>query len=412
MSRRFFKFQGRRKLAIGVLLAASACIGIFGFFSYLSAPHAKDTESVNRSRGENGLYRPTDSEWRSLSIEPVSEHVFHSERLTEGKIAVDEDHATPIFSPYAGRIAKLLVRPGDVVERGQPLFVIEAADTVQALNDFITALGAANKARSTLNLAQIVEKRANDLYAGRAVPLKDLQQSQADLTTAQNDIRSAETALEAARNRLHILGRTDNEIDAFAEKRQISADTPIYSPIAGTVIQRKAGPGQFMNSGASDPVYVIGDMSTVWITAFVRETEADGVAVGQDLKFSVLALPGRTFSAPVDYVAPALDPTSRRLLVRATIENKDLLLKPEMFASVTIYSSGDHPAVAVPRQALIYEGAQARVWVVRGGGAVELRQITTGLVNGDLVEAVSNLKAGEKIITRGSLFIDRAASGT
>jgi membrane fusion protein, heavy metal efflux system len=142
------------------------------------------------------------------------------------------------------------------------------------LNDFVAAFSALNTARSKLNLAQIVEKRADDLYAGKAVPLKDWQQSQNDLTTAQNDMRSAETATEAAHGRLRILGRSEDQISTFQQTRQMSADTPIYSPISGTVIQRKVGPGQFLNSGATDPVFVIGDLSTVWLTAFVRKLYA------------------------------------------------------------------------------------------------------------------------------------------
>ena len=98
--------------------------------------------------------------------------------------------------------------------------MIEATDTVQAQNDFIAAITALNKARSALDLAQIHDKRAKDLFEGKAVPLKEYQQSQADLVQAQNDMRSAETALEAARNRLRILGRSDEAITAFQEKRQ------------------------------------------------------------------------------------------------------------------------------------------------------------------------------------------------
>ena len=116
--------------------------------------------------------------------------------------------------------------------------------------------------------------------------------------------------------------------------------------------------------------------------------------------------------ARIDYVAAAIDPATRRLLVRATVDNKDGLLKPEMFANVTIYSGGDHPAVGVPKQALIYEGDQVRVWVAHEDKSIELRQIKTGLTNGDLVEVDGNLKPGEQIVTKGSLFIDRAASGT
>jgi membrane fusion protein, heavy metal efflux system len=398
------------------LMGVAALVALLGLAAFganrIWAQHEKPSELTSVNRHGLPFYMPSAAEWASLSVEPVSERVFRAERVTEGKIAINEDSSTPIFSPYAGRVTKLLVKPSDMVERGQPLFIVEATDTVQGLNDFVTALSALNTTRSKLNLAQIVEKRASDLYAGKAVPLKDWQQSQADLTTAQNDLRSAETALEAAHNRLRILGRSEDQISAFQQTRQMSADTPIYSPIGGTVVLRKVGPGQFIGSGASDPVFVIGDLSTVWLTAFVRETEASGVAVGQDVAFSVLALPGRNFSARIDFVSAAIDPSTRRLLVRATIDNKDGLLKPEMFANVTIYSGRDRPAVGVPKQALIYEGDKVRLWVAHDDKSIELREITTGLTNGDLVEVQANLKPGEKIVTRGSLFIDRAASGS
>jgi membrane fusion protein, heavy metal efflux system len=400
-----------RRLAIAltaVVVAGAAVIGANKLF----VQRAKSSETSGASKANPERFTPSDAVWASLSVEPVSERIFRAEHITEGKIAVNEDSSTPIFSPYAGRVTKLLVKPSDVVERGQPLFVIEAADTVQALNDFITALGALNTARSKLNLAQIVEKRQDDLYLGKAVPLKDWQQAQTDLTTAQNDLRSAETAVEASHNRLRILGRSEEQISAFQRSRQISADTPISSPISGTVVQRKVGPGQFISSGASDPVFVIGDLSTVWLTAFVRESEAADVKVGQEIDFTVLALPGRMFKSNIDYVSAAIDPSSRRLLVRATIDNKEGLFKPEMFANVTIYAGADHASVGVPKQALIYEGDRVRLWVAREDKSIELREIDTGLTNGNLVEVRTNLKAGEKVITRGSLFIDRAASGT
>ena len=110
--------------------------------------------------------------------------------------------------------------------------------------------------------------------------------------------------------------------------------------------------------------------------------------------------------------ATAIDPSTRRLMVRATVDNAAGKLKPEMFASVTIYSPGEQPSVGVPKTALIYEGDQVRVWVAHEDKTIELRQITTGLANGDLVEVHGNLKPGEQIVTKGSLFIDRAASGS
>lgn len=401
----------RPRLAVGVGLVVLAGVAAFGVMGVARAP--KDHSDIS-SQSRKGLlrYTPTAAEWASLTVQPVVERAFRAEHVTEGKIAVDEDRSTPVFSPYAGRVTKLLARPGDRVTQGQSLFVIEAADNVQAQNDFITAATALNKAKSQLELAQIQDKRAHDLYEGKAAPLKDYQQSQAALISAQNDMRSSETALEAARSRLRILGLSDEAITAFQEKGRINRETTIFSPIAGTVVQRKVGPGQYVNAGASDPVFVVGDLSTVWLTAFVRETEAPAIELGQEVAFNVLAFPGRVLNARINYVSAAIDPASRRLMVRATIDNPGEALKPEMFANVTIYSAGDRSAVGVPKQALIYEGDQVRVWVVRDDKSIELRQIKVGLANGDLVEVKGNLSPGEQIVTKGSLFIDRAASGS
>jgi membrane fusion protein, heavy metal efflux system len=401
----------RKQLAVRAVLLALAGAALYGLV-HISGAAQQHSEVSSQSRKGLQRYTPTPAEWASLTIRPVTERAFRAEHITEGKVAVDEDRSTPVFSPYAGRVTKLLARPGDSVTQGQPLFVIEAADTVQAQNDLIGAMTGLNKARSALDLAQLQHKRAKDLFEGKAVPLKDYQQAEATLIQAQNDLRSTQTALEAARNKLRILGFTDEAISTFQEKGRINPETTIFSPIAGTVVQRKIGPGQFVNSGASDPVFVIGDLSTVWLTAFVRETDASNVSVGQEIVFNVLALPGRALKARINYVAAAIDPATRRLLVRATIDNKDGRLKPEMFANVTIYSAGDHPAIGVPKQALIYEGDQVRVWVAHEDKSIELRYIKPGLSNGDLVEVEGNLKPGEQIVIKGSLFIDRAASGS
>jgi len=396
---------------MAVALVALAGAGLYGF-AQIGDTKGGHSEVSSQSRKGLQRYTPSAAEWASLTIQPVTERGFRSENVTEGKIAIDEDRSTPVFSPYAGRVTRLLARPGDQVVKGQPLFVIEAADNVQAQNDFIAAMTAMNKAKSALDLAQLQGTRAKDLFEGKAVPLKDYQQSQATLIQAENDMRSSQTAMEAARNKLRILGLTDEDIATFQEKRRINPETTIFAPIAGTVVQRKIGPGQYVNAGASDPVYVIGDLSTVWMTAFVRESDCANVAIGQEVTFNVLALPGRPLSARLNYVATAIDPATRRLLVRATIDNKDFALKPEMFANVTIYSAGDRPAVGVPKQALIYEGDQVRIWVAHPDKTIELRQIKPGLTNGDLVEVVGNLKPGEQIVTKGALFIDRAASGS
>src|SRR3954449_9015098 len=286
ITKQWQQLSWKRRAMTLALVTFAAGAGLYGFAKFGGA---KTGHSEVSSQSRKGLqrYTPSPAEWASLTIQPVSERGFRAEHVTEGKIAIDEDRSTPVFSPYAGRVTRLLARPGDSVVKGQSLFVIEAADTVGAQNDFISAMTAMNKAKSALALAEIQNKRASDLFEGKAVPLKDFQQAQATLIQAQNDMRSSQTALEASRNKLKILGLSDDDIASFQDKGRINPETTIFAPISGTVVQRKIGPGQYVNSGASDPVYVIGDLSTVWLTAFVRESDAASVSVGQEVTFNV-----------------------------------------------------------------------------------------------------------------------------
>ena len=408
-SRRLTLWGRARSIALALLVCTGA--GLVTWAGLSRPPVGAAQTSVAPDRGSGSILYPTPAQWASLTVEPVRQIVFRPVYVTEGKIAVNEDQATPIYSPYAGRVMKLLAKPGDRVVRGQPLFILEATDAVQVHNDFIAAITALNKANAQLRLAQTVEHRLGALYEGKAIALKDWQQAQADLVNAQNDASAAEAALEAARNRLRILGRTDEEIAKFQERRTITPETPIFSPIDGTVVQRKVGPGQYIASGSADPVFMIGDLSTVWLIAFVRETEAPNVVVGQALNFRVLAYPDQVFKTNVSYVATAIDASSRRLLVRAVIDNSQGLLRPEMFASVSILTDEGDNALSVPRDAVIHEGELARVWVVREDKGLELRRIRLGLGNGRFIQVKEGVRSGENVVTKGSLFIDREATG-
>ena len=404
-----------KNAARGVALVAVVAIAAgAGFYLWKSTPSSTTTrfDISSQSRRMAGTFKPSDSDWATLGTEVVEPREFRAENNTEGKISIDEDRSTPIFSPYSGRVTKLLAKPGDNVKRGQPLLVVETTDAVQGLNDFMSAVAAVNKTRSQLKLAETVEKRNTDLYAGKATPLKDLQQAQADLVTAQNDLRSATTALDAARNRLRLMGRSDEQISSFQETGKISSETYLVAPIDGTVVQRKVGPGQFISSSAPDPVFTLGDLSTVWLIAYVRETDALKIADGQDIDFAVLGYPDRVFKAKINYVSAALDPTGHRLTVRATVDNADGALKPEMFANVKIFTSADNRGVAASREALIYDGSMVSVWVVLSDKSIEKRQVKTGEISGGKIQILDGLSSGDRIITKGTLFIDRAAQAT
>lgn len=402
-----FRLRTRSALLLAsALIAGAAAIIILRADNGSAARNPRVETDIKQNGGK--LYL-TDAQWAAVTVQAVELNIFRSEFRTEGKIAIDQDRTTRIFAPYAGRVTKLLAAPGDKVEQDQLVFVVEAADSVEAQKDFVAALTARNKATSQVALAQIVEQRMAALAKDKAVPLREWQEAQTSLAAAKNDLRSAEVAFQAARNRLRLVGKTNAEIDAFESTGLLTPDAPVYSPLAGTILQRKIGPGQYVNAGAndSDPVFLIGDTSKVWLSAFVRESDAAKVRRGQRLTFKVLTHPDRAFESRIDYIAPAIDPDTRRLLVRATLDNPDGLLKPEMFANVTIIADEGQPTPAVPRSAVIYEDSTARVWVVRDDRSVELRRIRLGLVSDGLIQVLEGLRPGERIVTRGSLFIDR-----
>src|SRR6185312_3621169 len=188
ITKQWQEFSWKRRAMTLALVTCAVGAGLYGFATTGGGTKTGHSEVSSQSRKGLQRYTPSPAEWASLTIQPVTERGFRAEQVTEGKISIDEDRSTPVFSPYAGRVTKLLAKPGDSVVKGQPLFVIEAADNVQAQNDFIGAMAAMNKAKSALDLAQLQGARAKDLFEGKAVPLKDYQQSQATLIQAENDM--------------------------------------------------------------------------------------------------------------------------------------------------------------------------------------------------------------------------------
>jgi cobalt-zinc-cadmium efflux system membrane fusion protein len=385
---------------------------VFAFWTF-DTPAGNAVARNEKPPGEpsDGSFKPTDTQWSSLRLASVRQVAFRDERATDGKIAINEDTTTPVFSPYSGRVSKMIARPGDFVKPGDPLFAIEASEFVQGHNDLVTAVAALDKAESRMALAKTVEKRQRDLLAARGGAMKDLEQAQSDLIAAQGDLRTAEIGLAAVRNRLRILGRTDADVEQMEKNDRMNAEVVVGAPIAGTIIQRKVGLGQYIQSGATDPVFTVGNLSTVWLVANVRESDAPLMRVGAPVEVSVLAYPGHVFNAKLAYVAPTIDPATRRLPVRAEVTNHNRELLPEMFASFRIVAGQPRLMPAVPADAVVYEGASARVWVARPDSkTVVSRPIEVGDTVNGMVEVRKGLQVGEQVVTSGPLFIDRAAA--
>jgi cobalt-zinc-cadmium efflux system membrane fusion protein len=351
----------------------------------------------------HGQFVATNQQWATLAFVTAQSAGFGAQAQTDGKIATDDDRTTQVFSPYSGRVTRVFAKVGDTVRRGQPLFAVQASEFVQGQTDLATASAQAR-------LMRAAEARQHELYKANGAALKDWQQSQADLA-------AAEASVAAARNHLTILGFSDQEISAL-DQRAASAgfikEAVVRAPIGGVVTQRAIGEGQTIASatnGGASSAFVVSDLSRVWLVAALREVDAPKARVGQALVVRVLALPDQTFAAKVNFVAPSVDPISRRVDVRAEIANPGGVLKPEMFANFTLATDKTASGVGVPEEAVIYEGDTARVWVAHAGHALELRQIHAGQTANGLVQVTGGLQPGERVVTRGALFIDRAAQG-
>jgi cobalt-zinc-cadmium efflux system membrane fusion protein len=402
-------------LGVGVLLLVGLLAGQEVWQA--SRPEAAREAAPAQPAAAN-VFRPTPQQWAGFRIQPAEEKPFRPAQDTDGKIAIDDDLVTPVFSPYSGRVVKLFASAGDTVHQGDPLLSVQANEFVQAQNDLISAVATLRTARAQSALAETNEKRQHALYLAQGGALKDWQQSQVDLASAQGSLSSAQIAVSAVRNRLRILGRSDAEISALENAPDLLKLDPVAvvpAPIGGTVIQRQVGLGQTIVSvaaGSTTSLFQIGDLSKVWLVANVREEDAPLIHRGDSVEVHVLAFPDRVFTARVTHVAPMIDPTTHRLAVRAELDNTDGALKPEMFASFRIITGPAATSPAIPVGALVYEGSNVHVWVAnQADKTIRERKIRMGTIQDGMAQVLDGLRPGELVVTAGSLFIDRAVTG-
>ncbi len=343
-----------------------------------------------------------------FQVAPVGTKAFRMEKSATGKIAFNEDAITPVFSFYAGRVVRLLAKPGDVVEPGSPLFEIDTPDLVQAESDLLTASSSLVKAKTFVNLAQRTENRAHDLYDHKAVAFKEWEQAQSDLKNAESDVRAAEAVLAAVRGRLRVLGKSDAEIARLEAGHGIDRVARVVSPIAGTITARKVGPGQYVRTDNTDPLFVIADLSTMWMLANVYETDVPLIRVGQPVEVRLLAYPDEVFQARIDYVGATVDPTTHRVDVRCVVENRAQKLKPEMFATLRIVTNSAVQSLAVPFSALVHNAEQTSVWIAQPEGGFVEREVAVGIEQDGYAQILSGLQPGERVVTDRSLFLSNA----
>ena len=381
-------------LVIGVLL-------IWGTVSIVSALTARPP--VVQPSPPPGTFQPTAQQWNNLTLAPVEARTFATSLDTDGKVATDDDVTTQVFSPFSGRVTKVFAKAGDRVSVGAPLFAVQATEFVQGQIDLVAAI-------AQLKVTRAAAARQEALLKIQGASVKDVQQAEADLANAR-------AGLEAVKSRLRILGKSDAQIAALEQEptdKSMASETVVSAPIAGVVTQRSVGVGQniasVVNNGGGTPAFIVSDLRKVWLVANVREAEAGALRIGAPITAELTAFPGKVFTGQVSFIAPSIDPNTRRLAVHATLNNDGGLLRPEMFADVKIGVGAASTSLSVPQNAVIYEGDDARVWLARPDKTLAVRKIGVGRTDGGRVEVLSGLAAGDRVVDAGAIFIDRAAT--
>ncbi len=341
-----------------------------------SAPEARPTIA-----GELITF-PGNQDPTTLRIATVASPGDHPVTLP-GRLAWDEDHTSRVYAPYAGRVERLLVGVGERVRQGQALAMLSSADIGQAQADL-------HKAEADQLLARATLSRVRDLVEGGVIARKDLDQAEADLTRS---------GAEAARARARL---AQYGVAAGAVNQTLT----LSAPLAGLVVERNSNPGAEVRSDvAGAALFTISDPATLWATIDVDETQLALLRPGQSIALVTAAWPDQRFEAKVLNIGAAVDPASRTVKVRARVANSDGRLKAEMYVSAQVAASGGLPLV--PVDAVFLRGERLGVFVAKGSGRFERREVKVRAAGPQSWQVVSGLSAGEQVVVGGALYLNQ-----
>jgi cobalt-zinc-cadmium efflux system membrane fusion protein len=346
----------------------------------------------------------------TIETEIVTAQTIAGAIAATGTILVPEDRVANVGPVNEGRIVRLYAGQGSNVKKGQKLADLESPDMDEAEADYLKALADYDNARRSsaaeVKLAQATYDRTKMLYEKTITAGKNLEIAEHDLelakASAENSVAGTKAALTAARRHLRILGLSDAEIDALANRPSMAATFSLTSPIAGIVVERNATLGATVGTDAT--VFKVIDTSRVWIDANVFEKDLERVKPGQEVGVTVPAYPGSRFAGRVILVASVVNPETRTVQVRTEVANSDGRLKPDMFANVEIVTDIHRSAISVPQTAVLEDGGKSVVFVANGGDYTR-REVTVGVQSGDRVEIVDGLRDGDQVVVKGNYLL-------
>ena len=313
---------------------------------------------------------PDEEEVIALSTAEVTRRDLRSQLITVGKVDEAETRLASISARVGGRIEKLHVTfTGQPVARGQAVADIYSPELLNAAQEYRLALD--NRQR----------------MGGGASP---------------DAMNQAEELVAASRKRLELWGLTSAQLDKLASDPTSGARVTTYASAAGVVIDRKVTEGQYVNAG--DTLYTVADLSSVWVKLDVYEADLRLVRVGDPVEMTCESVPG-TLRGRVDFIDTTVNHDTRTAALRVQVANPGMRLRPGMYVRATIAAAPQN-ALAVPRSAVIDTGTHTIVYIARGNGVYESREVKAGQAVGEFVPVSAGLAAGERVVTEATFLVD------
>ena len=316
---------------------------------------------------------PTTVKSINVRTEKVIKKPLRKSIRTTGRIDYDERKVTHIHTKIQGWVEKLYVDfTGKEVNKGDVLLEVYSPELVSAQQEYLLALE----------------------YS------KSLKDSKVEGVTS-----GAESLLESARKRLQLFDVPEHQIKELEETRKPKKTLHIHSPTHGIVVQKNLLEGMFITPETH--LYVIADISKIWVYADIYEYEVPWIKVGQETEMTLSYFSGKVFKGVVTYIYPYLQAETRTIKVRMEFDNPNWELKPDMYANVKLESKIAESAVLVPAEAVIRSGVKDIIIVSKGGGVFEPRDIVVGVDTGDgYLQILEGIKPDEEVVTSAQFLID------
>ena len=351
------------------------------------APETKKAVVADRS----GVLHLTSEELARTVIEvsPVVRGAMLVPRQYTATVQANENELAEVTTLINGRVVKVHVDVGQDVKKDALLAMLHSTDLGVAEGTYL-------KSAAKLHEAKLAHERARDLYEQKVVSLAELQRREATMKTAQAEAREA-------RNRLELLGVPRQEVERLDREDTIKADVSLRAPFDGRVIMRNITRGEVVE--AQQKLFTVADLSDVWVVGNVPEKDVQFIRKDQKVDVIVSAYPHAIVPGTITYLGDVLDPATRTMRLRVTVQNPGRLLKPEMFATVLVYASPTPDALTVPLEAVQNGPTGTIVFVQRGTNDFEVRTVKVGSEQGEVVTVLEGVSVGEQVVTKGSFML-------